>query len=299
MDAYEIAHSLMARPIRNRDGWLILCPCHGDKKPSLSIKDEGGKILLKCFAGCEFSEIRGELQDRGLWGGEPSKRPPVQVASPPKDRSDLLDRIWSESRLIDEGSVVYKYLASREIVLQEGFSDLREHPGMAVYEDGKRTGQTFPGIVAIIRNWEGRPAGLHLTFLEKDGTGKAPIESPRRIIGLREGSTRGGFVRLMEPKDGIIGIGEGLESTLSASILTGIPGWSALTAGGIERAVLPPGIRKVVIFADRDRAGLKSAAMAHERFKRDGRESEILAPDGWKMDFNDCLQKENARSVAS
>ena len=41
-----------------RDGqYLALCPGHHDTKPSLSIKEADGKILARCFAGCEFTDI--------------------------------------------------------------------------------------------------------------------------------------------------------------------------------------------------------------------------------------------------
>jgi putative DNA primase/helicase len=177
-------------------------------------------------------------------------------------------------------------------------SDLREHPFLPVFENGKPTGQAFTSLVALIRNPEGRPSGLHITFLKSDGSGKAPVDSPRRIIGVRDGSTKGGTVRLLDPKNGTIGLGEGIESTFSGSILTGVPGWSALTAGGIERAVLPSDIRKVFIFADRDPAGLKVAASACERFRKEGRESEILVPNERGQDFNDALQNKSAHQTA-
>ena len=39
-------------------GWKALCPAHKDGNPSLSIKEASdGKVLLKCFAGCEFNAI--------------------------------------------------------------------------------------------------------------------------------------------------------------------------------------------------------------------------------------------------
>lgn len=297
MNAHEIAHELMRRPLKNGSGWLALCPVHGDKRPSLSIKDgTNGKILIKCFGGCPFTEIRTALQESGLWDGEPSGRS-VPPPAPSKDRTNLLDRLWQESQPITQQGVVVRYMTTRGITLPAWPQDLREHPKMAVYENGKRTGKTYPAMLAAIRNESGRPCGIHITFLKEDGSGKAPIDSPRKIIGISEGSTRGGCVRLKAPIDGVIGIGEGIESTLSASILTGIPEWSALTAGGIERAELPAEIKKVVIFADRDAPGLKSAALACERFRSEGRESEILAPDVWHTDFNDLIK--NAHPVGS
>ncbi len=40
-----------------KDQWQALCSGHPDHEPSLSIKEVDGKILLKCFAGCELPDI--------------------------------------------------------------------------------------------------------------------------------------------------------------------------------------------------------------------------------------------------
>jgi hypothetical protein len=42
--------------------WQARCPAHGDKTPSLSIKEiNDGTLLLKCWAGCSAGEIVGAL----------------------------------------------------------------------------------------------------------------------------------------------------------------------------------------------------------------------------------------------
>lgn len=46
----------MVRPAG--DGkWYARCPAHQDKSPSLSIRDNGERILVHCFAGCDASNI--------------------------------------------------------------------------------------------------------------------------------------------------------------------------------------------------------------------------------------------------
>ena len=42
-----------------RNGSVALCPCpdHGDRNPSLSVREKDGKILLKCFAGCSSQDV--------------------------------------------------------------------------------------------------------------------------------------------------------------------------------------------------------------------------------------------------
>ena len=38
--------------------WVALCPAHGDRNPSLNVRQlDDETILLKCFAGCSASEV--------------------------------------------------------------------------------------------------------------------------------------------------------------------------------------------------------------------------------------------------
>ena len=39
--------------------YKALCPAHADKNPSLSVSEgDDGRVLVKCFAGCTFEDIR-------------------------------------------------------------------------------------------------------------------------------------------------------------------------------------------------------------------------------------------------
>jgi archaellum biogenesis ATPase FlaH len=42
---------------RRGDSAAALCPCHDDKKPSLSVRLENSRILIHCHAGCKTEEI--------------------------------------------------------------------------------------------------------------------------------------------------------------------------------------------------------------------------------------------------
>ena len=42
-------------------GFMAQCPAHDDGRPSLSIDQEGERVLAHCFAGCGFEEIRDSL----------------------------------------------------------------------------------------------------------------------------------------------------------------------------------------------------------------------------------------------
>jgi len=67
MNAADFAHQLHAKP-SGTASWMAKCPAHDDRTASLSIAEgKDGKILLKCFAGCDFADI---LKAAGI---EPTK----------------------------------------------------------------------------------------------------------------------------------------------------------------------------------------------------------------------------------
>lgn len=42
--------------------YIVRCPAHGDKHPSLAIREtDDGVILLHCFAGCDVGSVVGAL----------------------------------------------------------------------------------------------------------------------------------------------------------------------------------------------------------------------------------------------
>jgi hypothetical protein len=56
MTAHELLPSLKGVK-KSGSGWTAKCPAHADKKPSLSITESSGKLLLTCHAGCSFESI--------------------------------------------------------------------------------------------------------------------------------------------------------------------------------------------------------------------------------------------------
>ncbi|MBR7551502.1 hypothetical protein KC220_23465, partial [Mycobacterium tuberculosis] len=64
----------------------------------------------------------------------------------------------------------------------------------------------------------------------------------------------GGAVRLMTPRNGEIGIAEGLETSYAAYMLFGVPMWYCLNRVLVSQFVVPEGlgIHTVHIFADFD-----------------------------------------------
>lgn len=65
-NAQRIAESLGGVK-KTPEGYVCKCPCHEDRAASLSIKDSAsGGVVLNCFAGCKWEDVKKELQSRGL-----------------------------------------------------------------------------------------------------------------------------------------------------------------------------------------------------------------------------------------
>ena len=57
MDVNEILCRFKNVKRLKKGSWQVRCPCHDDKKASLTITDAGDKILLHCHAGCDTRDI--------------------------------------------------------------------------------------------------------------------------------------------------------------------------------------------------------------------------------------------------
>lgn len=86
MTAEEFLSRLDGVRSRGSGRWSARCPAHPDRNPSLSVREVGTRILLKCFSGCETSEIVAALglrvsdlffdDARNPRGYRPQPRPP-------------------------------------------------------------------------------------------------------------------------------------------------------------------------------------------------------------------------------
>jgi hypothetical protein len=156
----------------------------------------------------------------------------------------------------------------------------------------------WPTIVSVITDFvTAEPISLHFTMLNKDGTDKAPIEKPRRLLsGHRKA---GGVIRLTDDADveRHLGLGEGIESCLAVTAALGsqaswLPIWSAIDAGNLEDLPVVAGIQRLTIYSDVDRKGTgqKAAQTLANRWHDAGREVFIAAPPappGGKRDWNE------------
>ena len=264
------------------------CACPRGCGYGLSFCDGAeGRLLAFCFGGCTFDEIIAALVEYGLLdddGDDLYVSRPVIVC-----QRDNTERIAHAQQIYDSGGWderIAVYLCSRGINLTSPvlrFSDQAPH----------RLGARLPAMLAPIVDVDGEQTGTHLTYLRGDGSGKADL--PKEYQRESRGLIHGGAIRLIpfEPDVELV-LAEGLETSLAASELFGLPCWSAVYAGGLRTLVLPPEVRRIVIAADNDVSGVgqRNALAAYDRWTAEGRSVRIKIPPDVGDDFNDVLLKE-------
>jgi putative DNA primase/helicase len=248
-----------------------------------------GFRLLERVHGWTFSEARQRVLSAADLDDSPAK--PMRTvltaaidSKPTKANPPL--RVRSIGRTacpVADCPDAVSYLASRVLwPLPEG-CQLRAHVGVDYWENGQSIGR-HPALVADVRDSAAELVTMHLTYLE-DGQ-KYTRHEPRKILSpltAREGCA----VRLMAATD-VLGIAEGIETALSAAAIENLPVWAALNTSLLAKFEPPAALERLVIFADRDEAGLLAAGRLMERLQ--GRiRCELRVPPAPHKDFNDVL----------
>jgi phage/plasmid primase-like uncharacterized protein len=269
---------------RRTNNWRCDCPrgCGYDLSFCNGVD---GRLLAFCFGGCTFDEIMTALVEYGLLDDDDDDDLHVSRRVPVCQR-DNAERIAHARQIYGSGAWderIAVYLRSRGIHLTSPvlrFTEQAPH----------RLGTRLPAMLAPVVNVTGEQIGVHLTYLRRDGGGKATL--PKEYQRECRGVIHGGAIRLAEhDPDAELIVAEGIESAFSAMQLFGRAGWAAVYAGGLKTLELPSSVRAVIIAADNDASGTgqRNALAAYDRWRADGRQVCIKTPPAIGTDFNDLL----------
>jgi putative DNA primase/helicase len=163
------------------------------------------------------------------------RQPPAETNCDALKRTEAAVVVWRASHPA-EGTPVATYLHSRGLTIPV--------PPSVRFQAGLRypSGGVWPAMVALATlGVDGKPIGIHRTFLKREGNGKAPVEPAKIMLG----QCRGGAVRLGQPES-VLMVGEGIETCLAAMQATGQAAWAALSTSGLRGLDLPPELRDVI-----------------------------------------------------
>ena len=279
MTAYDLTSKLNGK--WHRHYGMAFCPAHNNRRTeALSISDgTDGKLLIHCFAGCTFDDIKEALKDRGLWTA--NKKLCTSVDIPDVTGAVLkakrAQKIWDKS-ISANGTLVEKYLRRRHITAPIPqtlrFNENCYHP----------SGEYKPAMIARV-DWA-QHFSIHRTYLDRSG--RKAVGDPQKAI---LGSNAGGHVTLLNRSQDLLMVCEGIETGLS--LLSGLIKpyhslWACLSTSGMKNLRLPQKPSHLCIATDGDNAGGIAGDYLARRAINLGWDVSILsAPKG--ADFNDVL----------
>jgi hypothetical protein len=138
---------------RSAKGWIALCPSHDDQQPSLSIAEgDGGQVLLKCHAGCEYHTIVDAL---GLLG-HPSRPRTAGKRARQRNKQGKQPRPLGEARSIPPDAIANPQTATEGCTLA-GYAAAKQLPIEFLRRLGLRDG------------WYGGRPALRIPYLDARG----------------------------------------------------------------------------------------------------------------------------------
>ena len=152
-----------------------------------------------------------------------------------------------------------------------------------------RSGQ--PALIALFTYPDGQPTGgIHRVYLKEDGS----WHNGKKMLGpTAEGVIRMGQIDNPE----FVGVGEGIESTGAGMKIFKVPcGWAAASAGGMSKLADwlrehgPGPVKRMLIFVDRGKAGMRGGEDLLAAAKAIGIEAAMAHPKG-SDDLADDLAK--------
>lgn len=329
----HLAGGFFEVPLALRDGVKTTCPGCGKKEGFRFFKDfsdTGGGVCDRCgffknglslliwATEKPFFEVLSDVATV-LGGGEfsesPQQRAAKQLAS--QKRAETEDKVAigrlraayaTSIRASAKGSLlVQHYMASRGLdpsLLALAGKHIRFHPEMS-YLHADETRENLPAMLAMVTAPDDSAVTIHRTFLDPITGRKASVPDPKRLMSHTSVTTLKGAAIRLAPVDGdTMGVTEGIETAWAAMQGTSLPVWATISAIFMEHFVPPEGVKKVIVFADKDRSqtGQNSAVKLVERLWALGIQAHIELPpceipDGTKgVDWLDVL---NLHGVAA
>lgn len=272
------------------------CPvCGGTDRFRYSNKFENGNYicgqcgagdgisLIQKVTGKQFIEIIKEISELiGVIEMDETKE------QPKIDPGPALNKLWNVSSKLTGSDPVSKYLHTRKILLTP---DNVRFCSKCYESDTKKE---YPAMIARVHNKDGKPVCLHRTYL--NGTGKADIESPKKLMTSTE-PLPGSAIRLFQPggqfESGVIGVAEGIETAISAAQLNGIATWAVISTSIMAGFEPPENIKRIIIFGDNDAnySGQKAAYTLANKLYLAGLLVEVEIPPTIGDDWNNVAIK--------
>jgi hypothetical protein len=290
MMSLDAAARALGGDIRNGQ---VVCPgpSHSPRDRSLAVRFYGGGgYVVHSFAGDDPMDCRDHVdQLLGLSPWRPGERQSLKPQALPSRNAgmDRFRKIELARSIYDDsvptpGTPVDLYLAGRCLSAPDV---LRYHPA-CLFGEHRRPAMVAPMVDIHTNSFR----GIHRTPIDADGN--------RTGEKMMLGQAAGAVVKLSPDEEvtTVLGIGEGIETTLSLPVLPeclGIPVWACLSAGGVATFPVLSGIEVLWIAVDNDPsgAGERAAQRCADRWTAAGCEVWLQTPSAVRSDLNDVVKE--------
>lgn len=255
-----------------------------------------GDLLDLLALNCGHLRLADTLDEARRFLATPRTELPegLDEAPVPMGSARAARRLFAASRPIG-ATLAERYLFSRGITGVRTERWLRFHAACWYRpdrDDVAPTPDAMPALVAAVTDLNGTIMGVHRTWLDPSGCGKASVAVPRRAMGelLGHGVRFGAAGPVMVA-------GEGLETVVSLRMaVPRMPAIAALSAAHLAAIRFPEPLRRLYIAREHDAAGNAAFTALTARGAREG--IEILPLDPVLDDFNADLCAFGAAGLA-
>ena len=272
----------------------IPAPGHSARDRSVSLRlGRDGRLVINTFAGTDWREVMDDLRERGLIddGKRPAGVGGQARTSFPEPARSALERlkvaraIWADGQDATALTLSAKHARLRHIERAlPGSMVLRHATAAPIRAYGRHGGPVHPALLVALSDAEGAFTAVEITFLDSNARRSRRVQLSRKIVGL---VPAGSAVRIDEVQDELVA-GEGFFSVLSGSERFQLPAWALLSTRNMRRFTPPPGLRRLVIAADRGADGEASAEVLAGRARSSGVRVWIEYPPSPFGDWNEA-----------
>lgn len=271
----------------------IPAPGHSPRDRSVSLLLHQGRVVIHSFGEASWQAVLDDLRARGLVDAAGAPIGGVRRVVPDQDlpaaaRMRLARALWDAGLAIGPNSLAARHGRLRGVARSlAAVADLRIHPAapVSVYRPGRTR---RPALLAAIRGPDGALAAVEITYLDAQARRAGDLRLPRKIVGRLP---PGCAVRL-DPAAATLLVAEGVFTALSAGERFGLPAWALLSTGNLRRWMAPPGVRRVVVAADRGADGERSAAVLAQGLRAQGLRASVRPPPPPFGDWNEVAGPE-------
>jgi putative DNA primase/helicase len=250
------------------DGGYLCNGCGAGDGFALAMKVSNRSFQQVAVALEQLLGVRGEMDH--------------QARDQDAEQRKAMRRVWEGATPLSGLGPVSFYLINRVGCLWPSVG-LREHVSVRV------DGNAFYALLAKVVTHDDKAVNLHMTLIGPDGA-KAPVDMPRRVM---PGKLPDGCAIRLAPAAQTMGIAEGIETAISASILHNMPVWACINANILSKWIPPEIAEDIWVFADNDAnftGQAKAYALANRLAVQYKRRVEVMVPPEVNTDWNDVHQ---------